>query len=380
MATRSKYKIGVDARLLAEPITGIGRYTYEVLSRLVHMGHEWVLYSHKPLTIGDWSLVNVKIRSLNISGRTARMLWAQSILPLWAKADHVDVFWSPAHRIPKFLDSEISSVVTIHDLVWKHAPETMRPLSRFLDSRLMPAAIRRANKVIAVSEHTKCDLLNEVPSALGKTSTIYLGVDFKVHSGPTPIFKIASDAPEFFLFVGTLEPRKNLERLLQAFAIIPSQIRQDIKLFIVGGKGWGGINLNSLLRKFGLQDSVKIFGYVSDEQLGELYSRAMFLAMPSLYEGFGLPLVEAMACGTPVLSSNLSSMVEVVGGAGVLVDPWSVESISVGLVRLLGDSELRRGLSIQGVIRSKFFNWDNTARKTMEVLIQASDLRASKSQ
>jgi len=87
-----------------------------------------------------------------------------------------------------------------------------------------------------------------------------------------------------------------------------------------------------------------------------------------------------MACGTPVLSSNLSSMVEVVGGAGVLVDPWSVESISVGLVRLLGDSELRRGLSIQGVIRSKFFNWDNTARKTMEVLIQASDLRASKSQ
>lgn len=368
-----QYKIGVDARLLAEPMTGIGRYTYEVLSRLVVMGHEWVLYSHKPIIVGDWSAQNIQIRSLNLPGRAMRMLWAQTILPLFLNRDHIDLFWSPAHRVPKYLCPEIPSVVTIHDLVWKHAPETMRPFSRFLDSHLMPAAIRRANKVIAVSLHTQCDLLNEVPTALGKTYAIPLGVDFKGKSGSVQAFKIPSDSNEYFLFVGTLEPRKNLERLLQAFAMIPSRIRRDIKLFIVGGKGWGGLNLDSLLQQFGLRGAVKIFGYVSDEQLSELYSKAMFLAMPSLYEGFGLPLVEAMAHGTPVLSSNISSMAEIVGEAGVLVDPLSVESISAGLVKLLGNFELRRSLAAQGEIRSKFFNWDETARKTMSVFMEAAE-------
>ena len=360
-----KLRIGVDARLLSEPITGIGRYTYEVLSRMVGMGHHWILYSHRTLVIGEWDQKNVEVRTMNLSGRILRMLWAQTILPFQAKRDGIDIFWSPAHRIPALLSANIHSVVTIHDLVWKHAPHTMRPLSRLLDSWLMPAAIRQADRVIAVSQHTESDILAEVLEATGKTYSIPLGVSVPGISMELPINPLTKLGIKYFLFVGTLEPRKNLARLLHAFSIIPLHLKGGVKVAIVGGKGWGGIDLNQLILKFGLQQSVVVLGYVSDEQLHALYSGAIFLAMPSLYEGFGLPLVEAMAHGTPVLSSNVSSMVEVIDSAGILVDPLSVESIASGLIKLLNDYGLRVSLSRQGLARSKIYSWDATASKTM---------------
>lgn len=363
-----KLRIGVDARLLSEPITGIGRYLHETLSRMVLEGHEWYLYSHRPLIIGDWKHENVFVRNVNLSGRPLRMLWAQSILPYWASRDAIDIFWSPAHRVPRYLSGRIQAVVTIHDLVWRHAGETMRPLSRWLDSRLMLEAADKASVVIAVSKSTANDLIAESGDLHKKIVIIPLGVSHKLLP-PLDSMQNISFVPKkpFYLFVGTLEPRKNLNRLIEAVSILPADLKKSSKLLIIGGKGWGNVNINELIRRFELGDSVEVLGYVDDLTLASLYSRAQFLVMPSLYEGFGLPLVEAMAYGVPALTSNRSSMPEVIGNAGVLIDPENIQSIADGLALMLGNDKLRKTLSSEAVKQVIQFDWGVCARKTLRV-------------
>jgi glycosyltransferase involved in cell wall biosynthesis len=356
-------KIAVDVRILSEPVTGIGRYTHEVLKRLIEYDHEWFLYSHRPITVGRWNHPNVKIRSFNFSGRTMRMFWAQSYLPYLAANDKVDLFWSPAHRIPQLLPSSISSVVTIHDLVWCHAGETMRTSSKWLDSLLMPRAIKVSKAVISVSAATTRDLIEKFPVEAHKFITIPLGVN-------KAKFENYSDCIQeypYILFVGTLEPRKNLRRLIAAFALTTNLIPYDIKLVIVGGSGWGEVHPNDIAIELGIRDRVIVLGYVSEARLDNLYKYAMFLAMPSIYEGFGLPVLEAMSYGLPILTSNISSMPEIAGDAALLVDPNDINSIAGGLIKLVIDQELRYSLSIAGIKIAKKYTWESSARKTLEV-------------
>lgn len=361
-------RIGVDARLLSEPITGIGRYLYETLSRMVNEQHEWYLYSHRPLIIGDWDYKNVSIRNLNLNGRPLRMLWAQSILPYWAYKDKIDVFWSPSHRIPYYLPHSIPSVVTIHDLVWRHAGDTMRPLSRWLDSKLMLEAANAANVVIAVSVSTANDLIEEEKSLSKKIEVIPLGVSLRIKSFHSKTNgKRSIQVDPFYLFVGTLEPRKNLARLIEAVSRLPSALKNSAKLLIVGGKGWGGVNINELIKRFRVENNVEVLGYVDDSKLANLYSNALFLVMPSLYEGFGLPLIEAMAHGVPAITSNRSSMPEVIGNAGILIDPESVQSIADGLSLLLSCENLRKDLSSAALARVKEFDWSISSVKTLNI-------------
>ena len=362
-----RYRIGVDARLLAEPVTGIGRYLQEILSRLVKGGHEWYLYSHKPIIIGNWDMGNVRVKNVNIKGRALRMLWAQTILPYWANKDNLDIFWSPAHRLPRYLPANIASVVTIHDLVWKYAGDTMRPLSRWLDSKFMIEASEIATAIIAVSKSTARDLCIENKEFEKKVFVIPLGVTKSLLPKLNQEYQEVKDSKQYFLFVGTLEPRKNLLRLIEAMASLPKHLKDSADLIIVGGKGWGGLNIHVLIDKFNLKNNVKILGYTSDDDLRSLYSGALFLVMPSLYEGFGLPLVEAMAWGVPSLTSNISSMPEVVGNAGILVNPFDVRSISIALEKLLTDGGYRQTLSKNAFERSRYFNWDVSAKKTMEI-------------
>lgn len=366
-----KYRIGVDASLLSEQVTGIGRYTHEILSRLVSSGHEWFLYSHRPFVVGDWKFHNVHLRTGNIPKRFLRMLWVQSVMPYQARRDRIDLFWSPAHRLPSLLPARIARVVTIHDLVWKHAGETMRPASRWLDATLMPEAVRLADRIITVSAHTAKDLLEEMPNAQGKVHPIPLGVSLLTPAGTRESLTSLGLHESYFLFVGTLEPRKNLVRLIEAFSRLPDSLRHSAVLAIAGGKGWGGVDVSTVAEKFGVQDRVRVLGYVNDEQLATLYKHALFLAMPSLYEGFGLPLLEAMSRGIPVLTSNCASMPEVVGDAGILVAPNEVESISEGLLELLGDGDLRGFLASRAVINAERFNWTFAAEKTLQVFEDA---------
>ena len=372
------YRIGVDARLLAEEVTGIGRYTVEVLSRLTLAGHEWFLYSHQPIIVGKWEMSNVHLRTDNFPGRGLRMLWAQSVMPFRAWRDEIDLFWSPAHRLPSLLPARVARVVTVHDLVWKHAGETMRPMSRWLDSILMPEAVRLADRVITVSGHTAEDLLREMPSARGKVSPIPLGTSFLAPAASRESLTSLGLTEPYFLFVGTLEPRKNLTRLLEAFARLPDSLRNGAVLAIAGGKGWGGVDVATIAERFGIGDRVRVLGYVDDSQLATLYTHALFLAMPSLYEGFGLPLLEAMSHGTPVLTSNCASMPEVAGDAGVLVDPCDVDSVAHGLSELLSHDARRNALACLAKTHAASFSWDRAAEDTLRIFDDAIGARKLK--
>ena len=372
------YRIGVDARLLAEEVTGIGRYTVEVLSRLTLAGHEWFLYSHQPIIVGKWEMSNVHLRTDNFPGRGLRMLWAQSVMPFRAWRDEIDLFWSPAHRLPSLLPARVARVVTVHDLVWKHAGETMRPMSRWLDSILMPEAVRLADRVITVSGHTAEDLLREMPSARGKVSPIPLGTSFLAPAASRESLTSLGLTEPYFLFVGTLEPRKNLTRLLEAFARLPDSLRNGAVLAIAGGKGWGGVDVATIAERFGIGDRVRVLGYVDDSQLATLYAHALFLAMPSLYEGFGLPLLEAMSHGTPVLTSNCASMPEVAGDAGVLVDPCDVDSVAHGLSELLSHDARRNALACLAKTHAASFSWDRAAEDTLRIFDDAIGARKLK--
>lgn len=363
-------RIGIDARSLSEPITGIGRYTLNLLQEMVSdNSHEWILYSHRPLLHGDWDRENVTVCTWNLPkwARALRMLWAQSILPIMAKKDNIDLFWSPAHRLPRYLSSSITSVVTIHDLVWKHAPETMRPLSQKLDAKLMPEAIRMSDWVISVSKWTKNDLIVEVPEAKQKTSVIYEAGSLEI----SPINSTHDFDKKYLLFVGTLEPRKNLPRLLKAYALLSHSIKNEYSLIITGGKGWGMDDIGRIIKRLNIEKYVQVLGYLSDRELASVYQKSSVLLMPSLYEGFGLPLLEAMSVGVPVVTSNISSMPEIVGGSAVLVDPYSIDSIKIGIESVLNNSELRSKLSSAGYERSKLFSWKKAAKETLLVFQNA---------
>lgn len=373
------YRIGVDARLLSEEVTGIGRYTQEMLNALVRYGHHWTLYSHRPLVVGDWHRHNnVQIRTANLPWRGLRMAWAQSTLPRWAAQDNIELFWAPTHRLPRYLANRIARVVTIHDLVWKHAGETMRPLSRWLDAKLMPEAVRLADRVMAVSQSTAKDLLTEIPEAAAKVKVVPLGVSALLKPQPRATLQNLDIKGPYFLFVGTLEPRKNLHRLLQAYAHLPADVRNQVQMVIAGGKGWGGVDARSIAAKLNIDDRIRVIGHVDDALLSTLYAHAMFLAMPSLYEGFGLPLVEAMARGIPVLTSNRSSMPEVAGAAGLLVDPADVGSISNGLLSIIVDNSLRRALSENTLKMAEHYRWDKAAQATLEIFDEAVQARSEK--
>ncbi len=364
------YRIGVDARLLCEPSAGIGRYNLETLSRLVKSDHQWILYANRPITEGDWQQPNIKTTIDAFSGDIPRQIWAQTILPYRANHDHLDLFWSPTHRLPNFLSSRVARVVTIHDLVWKHAGNTMRTSRLLAEKILMPQAVHMADRIITDSRHTQKNLLTEYPSSKDKTRTVYLGKP-ETKSRPPLLPDHAKIPNRYILFVGTLEPRKNLKRLLKAYARLSPHLRDQVSLVIIGGSGWGGVDPADLAKQMGIAQNIQITDYVSHDLLHHYYANALFLAMPSLYEGFGLPLLEAMSQGVPVLTSNCSSLPEVAGKAGLLVDPLDISAMTNGLQMLLEDEDLRQNLSQKARQQAQKFSWEKTAIETMNIFMEA---------
>ncbi len=373
-------KVGVDARLLSRPITGIGRYTLEMCRALSNInGVSLYLYSPSPIDnniVSGLELATIRTHSWN--NGLLRQLWSESYLPLLATKDNLDVFWGPSHRLPRFLSSRIARVVTIHDLVWQYAKETMHPATYFLEKIQMPVAVRKADLIVADSFSTRDAVITEFDVKSQNISVIPLAAN-KIQNIPSFEFckKYDIDRP-YFLFVGTLEPRKNLTRLLQAYDSLPPSIKGKMKLVIVGGKGWGEVNLLDTITQLDLTEYVKVLGRVDDATLAALYANAQFLVMPSLYEGFGLPLVEAMSYGTPVLTANNSSMPEVTGNAGLLVDALDVESIADGLQEMITNNELRERLAKNAKLNASRFSWDESAKKLIAVFEKAIDLRKDK--
>lgn len=368
-------RVGIDARLLSQPVTGIGRYTAEMTRELVKLPGLFHLYAPSPVTVGDWRREDVVVRASRFRNRAGRMAWSQTLLPYWAARDRLDVFWGPTHRLPSLLPRSVGRVVTIHDLVWKFAGETMRPLSLAVEKRLMPEAVRQADRVLAVSHSTARAVAEEYPFARDRVQVIYPGTaGLPAPLGREALAPLGIDRP-YFLFVGTLEPRKNLRRLLSAYAALDAAVRAGTRMVVAGGKGWGGVDIHALIAEHGLKGQVVVTGYVDDAQLATLYAHARFLAMPSLYEGFGLPLVESMSFGVPVLTADRSSLPEVAGEAGVLVDPTDEAAITAGLASLLRDDALHARLAAKARETAARFRWETAARELWAVLQEVAAVR-----
>ncbi len=366
-------KLGIDASPLLSPLTGIGRYTLEVI-QLLKLQHQCLLYSPLPLPHGltDFQ-AEVRIGNIPIPG--GRLLWTQTYLPFQIQHDQPDIFWGPNHRLPIWLPPTVARVVTIHDLVWKYAAQTMRVEGLILERLLMPKAVQMADLIMVDSHSTASDLLRTLPNSEAKIRVVHLGASqFATVDSELELRNLGVAQP-YFLFVGTFEPRKNLARLLEAYSQLPESIRQTTKMVLVGQNGWGGIHIPDLVKQYNIQDHVKVFGYVSDQQLAALYQKARALCLPSLHEGFGLPIVEAFQYGTPVLTSNTSSMLEVAADAAVLIDPFNIQTIRDGLLELCNNEVTYATLSQKAKERASKFTWQQTATEVHSVLEEAIQLR-----
>jgi len=351
-------RIGIDARPLTVPMFGIGRYTLCLLKELTKIeGITWYLYADRPIIypiLGD----NIVIREYPSHKRWLSLYRTQVPFARWAKKDKLDVFWSPRHHLPLMLDKSIRSVLTIHDLVWQKYPETMLRENLLVEKLLMPRSLIKADAVIAVSESTKNDLVESYPLIKNKLSVIYEAIE-RVEVSEVRLL----DKP-YFLCVGTQEPRKNLRTSLAAF----HQYRAaggNRHLVVIGGKGWNLDNPQQGLKQH--QEFIHILGRVSDEDLMTYYRFAEAFVFPSLYEGFGLPPLEAMQFSVPVISSNRSSLPEVVGEGGILVDPMSIDQICDAMIKISRDQAFRNNLGEKAFEQSKKFSWLKAAKETLDV-------------
>jgi glycosyltransferase involved in cell wall biosynthesis len=332
----------VNGRYLVQRLTGVQRYAREITSR--------------------WEPVPIFQPSRGGKGMLGH-LWEQVRLPMLTKG----LLWSPAGTGPLAVRNQ---VVTIHDTAFVDQAACFTRAFAAWYQWLVPRLARRVRKVITVSEFSKERIVDYCRVAPEKVQVIHCGVG--------PQFQPQSEAaiaqareklslpPRYALCVCSLEPRKNLLRLLQAWGAMPNR-PADLQLVLVGAKGqvFGDVGLDEP------PPAVQLAGYVADDMLPALYAGAEFFAFPSIYEGFGLPVIEAMACGTPVLTSNITSMPEVAGNAALLVDPLKIDSIAAGLQQLADDTALRSRLRLLGLERAKAFSWDVAAARTWELLAAA---------
>jgi alpha-1,3-rhamnosyl/mannosyltransferase len=355
-----KLRIGIDARAAAEVPAGRGRYTRELL-RALPREHDYVLYARRPWDGVDdmeWRLIGAADPIWHV--RTAR-----------AASSECDVLLSTNSYLTAWF-TRIPTVCVVFDLIpW--LPE-MHPQRRaaMIEKATIRRALRRAAGLVCISEATERDLVERFPVARGKSTAIPLAASPSLfhEPGADTLGEVRRrlDLPErFILATGTLEPRKNLPRLIQAHAALGADAPP---LLLAGPSGW---QLEDALAGAAERpDAVRQLGYVADSDLAALYRLCTVFAYPSLYEGFGLPLLEAMACGAACLTSDVSSLPEVGGDAVVYADPLSVDSIRSALERLLSSEDERRRLGMAAVRRAREFSWERTSRETLDFLERAA--------
>lgn len=301
----------------------------------------------------------------------------QRFLTVEGYVGEVDVFHATNFLAPS--QRKGRSVVTIHDLSVLLFPE-YHPRMRVLGYRaFLGATLARADAVITDSEQTKRDLVRLMGVSNAKVTVIPLATNeafrpVALSQACSTVARYGLQPNRYFLHVGTIEPRKNVLRLLRAFERICRTDSMAPSLVFCGGSGWRNREFYRAVETSPVKASVRVLGYVPEDDLAALYSASLATVYPSLYEGFGLPPLEAMACGSPVITSNASSLPEVVGEAALLVDPHDTAAIEAALVRVQDDSELRETLREQGLKRAKQFSWETTARRTLAVYGLADSL------
>ena len=359
--------------LLEKEKTGIGYYTEGLVKNVIKQHPE------NTYLINAFSYKNPKeakerlsaYKSENTSVKVCRfmplkiykLIW--SVLPVPYCAffrERADITHFFNYYIPPFVRGK--KVTTIHDMTIKAYPETVRLASRVMARLNLRTTCRRATRIITSSEFSKSEIIKYFKVAPEKISVLYSGVDLKVYkpceaeSVKEAVKRKYRIEDDYYLYLGTLEPRKNIERLILAYAMLKEKNKNIPKLVIAGKKGWMYDDIFKVVSEKGLEQDVIFTGYVESEDAPILMSAAVAFVFPSLYEGFGMPPLEAMACGTPVITSDCASLPEVVGDAAILVDPYSVEGIAEALEKLYTDKGLCDTLVKKGLERAKLFTWD----------------------
>ena len=373
-------RIGIDYTAAVRQHAGIGRYTRNLIRALAELDRQnrYTLFVAGGWGEGDglgpWP-ANFSLRSVPVSDRWLNIIWQRLRLPLpiqWVTGP-LDLFHSPDFVLPPL--GRTPAVLTVHDLSFLRVPECFVPGFREYLERAVSRAVGRARFILADSFSTRQDLIDLMGAEPERVTVLYPGVEARFAPIQDPVILDPVRArydlpPRFVLGLGTLQPRKNFDGLVDAFGrLLATRSNEpwlaDLQLVIAGGKGWMYEETIAQVERLGLEKRVRFLGFVDDADLPALYSLAAVFAFPSWYEGFGVPILEAMACGTPVVAAKNSSLPEVVGDAGLLVSAADTDALAAALTRLLGEKDLRAELIVAGQGRARRFTWEKAAHQLM---------------
>lgn len=364
-------RVGINAQLLSLTNNyrnaGVAQYIYRILQHLAPSpGEEYVVYL--PPGVSGRELpqrhgTTFHTEWFPCTTPALRVLWEQWLLPPLLLRRGIDVLHCPVNVVPMMGAAKM--IVTIHDLSFVRYPNGFPAAKRRYHLWMTRLSARRSSVILADSESTRDDLVRYFGARADTIRVVYPGVtDLYRPQDPHVLAAFRQrhhlERP-YILHVGTLQPRKNLARLIDAFALFKQQCPVLHQLVLVGGKGWMYDDLSRRVEAHGLQSDVLFVGYAGADELPLWYAGAQHCVFPSLYEGFGFPVVESMACGTPVITSNVSSLPEVAGSAGLLVDPLDTERISAAMLSLVADADLRAELVVRGYQQAARYTWSATA-------------------
>lgn len=367
--------IGVDANEAnIKDRVGSGQYTFELLKQFAkNKNYQFLIYlKDKPLDDLPKESSNFKYIIFG-----PKKFWTQLALPVKLTfGNKPDVFFSPAHYGPRF--SKVPYALTIHDLSYLHFPELFKKNDLFQLTNWSKYSIENSAQIITPSNSVKVDIIKNYKVKPSKITVTYEGYDqFRFKPQPkSAIEKIKSKYKikgDYIIAVGTLQPRKNHQRLIEAFHLLGTRHQvPGTSLVVVGKRGWLYDEILEKSKKLGIEKQVIFTGFVPDGELPALISGARVYVNPSLWEGFGIPVIEAQACSVPVVVSNSSSLPEIVGDSAILVDPESVDSIAGGIEKVLTNEKTRSDLVRKGFENIKRFSWENCAKETLKVLQTAA--------
>ncbi len=366
--------IAIDIRSIGKKRTGDEVYTAKLIKGLVSLdvGHSFYLFTDTE----DWYQSPV-LKDLPQNWRVipllpkSKLLWTEYLLPKACHKYHIDLlhiqYIAPLFGLPKYT----KMLNTIHDISWKFVPQHIKFLDKFLLNTLIPQSIKNSDAIITVSKHSKYAIQNIFGTDLAKIHNIYNGG--YIDSIPTVIStsqKVRMALKEeYILYLGSLQPRKNIPTAIQAFVkYIESHPDSKLKFVIAGGKGYNyDTQIDKVIIENEAQDKVIFVGFITDEEKILLLKQAKAFIYVSLYEGFGIPLIEAMSLNTPIISSNTSCLPEVVGDSGILVDPYNLEEITKAITTLLHNPIIAKEYKAKGLDRSKTFTWDHMVKQTYNI-------------
>lgn len=365
-------RIGIDFHVASGIYQGVRTYLANLIEAMLRAENElaYFIYAENPAELSHWKKNDSRVTLKKLPSTSGRFNLLVGF-PFCAIRDKLSLFHSQ-YVLPPFIPCK--SVLTIHDILFESHPEFFPEVHRRLLKFFIPFSAKRANRIISVSEFTKREIIKYYRVPEEKITVIYEGASDKFVSirDKNLILSVSKKygiVKKYILFVGRIEPRKNIVGLLNAFVYIKNKGIKDFCLVIVGNqdKIFQENELFNKIKELQLDSDVIFTGGVSNEDLPVLYNGAEVLVYPAFAEGFGLPVLEAMACGTPVITSNTTSLPEVTGDAAILVNPYSSEEIGQALEKILSSVSLRKEFASKGLQRAKKFSWAEAAKKTIEV-------------